>query len=127
MNKLLCLTLLALLPACGEAANDAATTNASGTWSGRLDGGESFVLVLVQTSGTYVGQACERPGEDCNALDTVTVNGNRVEFMRSFVENGRREFITGDLRVQGAAMTGTLFSTKCSCTLQAVLARQATP
>jgi hypothetical protein len=109
-------------------------------------GDEAMWLELRAEAGKLSGQMCDSPGEDCNALTSAVIEGNQLIFSYIFgasidyppppalpdggvgeagpptIDPGDR--VDGRFAVQGPTMSGTLFSTKCACTMTITFYKQ---
>jgi hypothetical protein len=122
-----------------------------GDWCGQQGdpacaGDEAMWLELRAEAGKLTGQLCENPGKDCNAFTSAGIEGAHLIFSYTFgasidyppppalpdggvgeagpptIDPGER--VDGRFAVQGPTMSGTLFSTKCACTMNFTFYKQ---
>ena len=126
------------------ATGSVAPSDVVGNWCGKQGdpacaGDEAMWLELRIEAGKLSGQMCENPAKDCNALTSAGIEGDKLFFSYTFgasidyppppalpdggvgeagpptIDPGER--VDGRFAVQGPTMSGTLFSTKCDCSM----------
>lgn len=118
------------------------SADVAGDWCGTPNnpgcGGDEALWLQLHVAGEAItGQMCENPGRDCHPLTSVTLDSrDHLLFSYSFgggtvlvprqvgVDSGPPQTVSdpghrvdGDMAVNGDKMTGTIFATKCDCTI----------
>ncbi len=97
-----------------------------GSWCGKAvetdeqcGGDETFYAKLEQSESSVTGEFCEAYDHDCSPIQDGKVEGNTLTFSYSF----ESETVSGTFTLDGDTLVGSLFSTKCDCSIPKTLYR----